>query len=295
METEKLNQRFELRDGRQLGYAEYGDLNGRPLFYFHGWPSSRLEPRTGQHICSRLGVRLIAPDRPGYGLSDFKNRLKISDWLADVRDLAENLGLERFAVMGVSGGGPYAAGCAATMPEHLSAVLLVSSVAPSDAPDATRGMVALHRCLLGLARTAPWLAQGVAGVCMRFFWRKGEQVIPEQVESRLPPADRRALASPELRAALTASSREALCNGMQAAVADGLLYARPWGFKLQQIRMPVHLWQGEKDVIVPPAMGRYLAQSLPDCRATFCPEDGHFSLAFERLEQILSIGLKPVV
>jgi pimeloyl-ACP methyl ester carboxylesterase len=291
VQAERLNQQCKLRDGRQLGFAEFGDQGGRPLLYFHGWPSSRLEPRTGQTLCARLGVRLIAPDRPGYGLSNFAPRKSIVDWLSDVVELAEHLGLARFDVLGVSGGGPYAAACAARIPERLSAALMVCSVAPPDAPEATRGMIALHRCLLTFARTTPWLAQCVAGVCMRFFWHKGAQVIPEQVERRLPLADRRALASPDLRQALTASSMEALRNGVKGAAADGLLYARPWGFRLQDIRMPVHLWQGEKDVIVPPAMGHFLAKAIPNCRATFYPEDGHFSLAFERLEEVLRVGL----
>jgi pimeloyl-ACP methyl ester carboxylesterase len=292
METEKLNQQFKLADGRQIGFAEFGHLDGKPLLYFHGWPSSRLEPRTGQNICSGLGVRMIAADRPGYGLSDFKARTKITDWLSDLQQLIQHLGLKRFSVMGVSGGGPYAAACAATIPERVSAALLVSSVAPPDAPELTEGMVALHRYLLSFARRTPRLAQCVAGICMRLFWRKGQQVIPEQVETRLPPADQRALASAELRQALTASSMEALRKGVVGAVADGMLYARDWGFKLQDIRMPVHLWQGEKDVIVPPAMGHYLARTIPECRATFYPEDGHFSLAFERLEEILKCGLR---
>lgn len=287
METEKINQQFGLPDGRQLGFAEYGDLNGEPVFYFHGWPSSRLEPRSGQSLCARLGVRMIAPDRPGYGLSDFKARRTIPDWVSDVRALADYLAIKRFVVLGVSGGGPYAAACAAKMPERLVAALMVCSIAPADAPDATKGMVALHRCLLSFARTTPRLAQCVAGMCMKFFWREGAQVIPEQVETRLPPADQRALGSADLRQTLIASSKEALRQGVRGAATDGLLYARPWGFKLQDIKMPVHLWQGEKDVIVPPAMGRYLAKAIPDCHAKFYEDDGHFSLAFNRLEEIL--------
>src|SRR5437899_8680089 len=103
-DTERLHQQIRLADGRQLGFAEYGDLRGRPLFYFHGWPSSRLEPRTGQNICAGLGVRMIAPDRPGYGLSDFKPRRTIPDWVSDVQELADHLDVKRFAVLGVSGG-----------------------------------------------------------------------------------------------------------------------------------------------------------------------------------------------
>ncbi len=284
---DRLSQTLRLRDGRKLGFAEYGLPQGVPIIYFHGWPSSRLEPYAVQHVCVDLGVRMIAPDRPGFGLSDFQPRRTIPDFTNEVCQLADHLGIQRFAVLGVSGGGPYAAACAARIPERLSVALLVCSVAPADAPNATKDMVALNRWLLAVARRAPWLAQCIAGVCLRALWRKGHQVIPWQIEARLSLADRQTLASQDLRAALTASSVEALRHGARAAAADGLLYGRPWGFSLQEIHVPVHLWHGEMDVVVPPAMGRYLAGAIPNCRAKFYPHDGHFSLPFTRLEEIL--------
>jgi pimeloyl-ACP methyl ester carboxylesterase len=241
-----------------------------------------------QHVCADMGVRLLAPDRPGFGLSDFQPRRTILDFTKDAAELADNFSLARFAVLGISGGGPYAAACAAAMPERLSATLLVCSVAPADAPDATKGMVATNRWLLSLARNSPRLAQCVGRVCLWVIWRKGQQVIPKQIESRLPPADQQALASVDLRNSLIASSIEALRKGTRAAATDGLLYGRPWGFHLRQIRARVYLWHGEKDVVVPATMGHYLAQIIPDCTAHFYPHDGHFSLPFTRLREILS-------
>jgi len=282
-----LNQQFTLRDGRRLGFAEYGPGNGLPVVYFHGWPSSRLEPRAMTGTCDELGVRLLAPDRPGFGLSDFQPGRTIPDITVDVEQLADRLKLERFAVLGVSGGGPYAAACAARLAGRLSAALLVCSVGPADAPDATKDMVALNRCLLWMAHHTPRLAQCVARLCLRLIWKKGAQVIPKQIESRLPRADQRALASPELRQALIASSTEALRQGVRGAAADGLLYGRPWGFSLSEIHAPVYLWHGEKDIVVPPSMGHYLAKMIPNCRDHFYPEDGHFSLPFTRLREIL--------
>ncbi len=288
---DRENQQIRLRDGRNLGFAEYGRSGGAPVIYFHGWPSSRLEPRAVQDVCADMGVRIIAPDRPGLGLSDFQPGRTIPDFADDTRQLADHLSLQRFAVLGVSGVGPYAAACAAKIPERLSAALLICSVAPADAPNATKGMVAVNRWLLTLARRAPKLAQYVAGLCLWAIWRKGEQVIPKQIELRLPLADRQALANRELRSALIASSVEALRDGVRAAAADGLLYGRPWGFSLQEIRAPVFLWHGEMDVIVPPSMGHYLAENIPSCRASFLPEDGHFSLPFTRLREILKVAI----
>ena len=283
-----LNQRMRLRDGRSLGFAEYGVEAGAPIIYFHGWPSSRLEPCAMRQVCIEMGFRMIAPDRPGFGLSDFHPGRTLLDFTDDVQQLADYLHLQRFAVLGISGGGPYAAACAAKLAERLSAALLVCSMGPADAPDATKGMVAVNRWLLSAARHYPRLAECVGRFCLWAIWGKGQQALPKQIEARLPPSDRQALASEELRQCLTASSVEALRRGPRAAAADGLLYGRPWGFSLSEIRTPVFLWHGEMDVIVPPSMGHYLATQIPGCVAHFPPEDGHFSLPFTRLREILA-------
>jgi pimeloyl-ACP methyl ester carboxylesterase len=284
---EKENRQIGLPDGRHLGFAEYGDPAGSPLFYFHGWPSSRLEARLIDSTATEMRVRVIAPDRPGYGLSDFLPDRKLTHWPEDVCALAAHLGLNRFAALGISGGGPYAAACAALIPDRLSCVLLVCSVAPGDMPHATDGMVRLYRWLLSFARKAPWLAHRVAKICLRAFWGTGEQLIPRQIEERLPEPDKRAVAHAGLRQALITASKEALRKGVRGAAWDGLLLAKSWGFHLQDIRLPVHLWHGEKDIIVPCAMGRYLAQAIPRCQTTFSPQDGHFSLPYTRMREIL--------
>src|SRR6267154_2568684 len=108
----RLRQTFRLKRGLRLGFAEFGRADGDPLFYFHGWPSSRLEVGLGDEIFHEVGARIIAIDRPGYGLSDFQPDRKLTDWPNDVCELAGHLGLETFGIIGTSGGGPYAAVCA---------------------------------------------------------------------------------------------------------------------------------------------------------------------------------------
>ncbi len=120
MSVERENNILILPDGRRLGYAEYGDPEGWPLMFFHGTPGSRVMARFAAPKAREMGVRLIAPERPGFGLSDFKPQRQLLDWAEDVRELAEVLNLERFAVAGVSGGGPYVAACAWKMPARLS-------------------------------------------------------------------------------------------------------------------------------------------------------------------------------
>src|SRR5215471_15799708 len=147
LDTDRLKQQIRLAGGRRLGFAEYGEPAGRPVFYCHGWPSCRLEPRAFESTISKLGLRLIAPDRPGYGLSEPRPKRTLSDWAADISNLADQLHIERFDLLGISGGGPYALACAARIPHRLLSVVLICSLAPLASPELTRGMVRLHRWL----------------------------------------------------------------------------------------------------------------------------------------------------
>jgi pimeloyl-ACP methyl ester carboxylesterase len=285
---DRHNRQIKLPDGRKLGFAEYGAVAGKAVLYFHGWPGSRVEPQAVAWAEDQPGVRVIAVDRPGYGLSDFQQGRRILDWPEDIRWLAEALGLDRFAVMGVSGGGPYAAVCAAKLPERVTAAALVCAVRPLDQRGATEGMSAQDRRLLWLARTVPWLAQKVTGLALPWVWDYEHEVLPKPLFESLPAADQEALGQPELRQMLLANWREAFRQGSRGMLWDGNLYAWPWGFRLEEIKAPVQLWQGEADTIVPPNMGRYLASVIPNCRARFFPEDGHFSLPFCRTREILA-------
>jgi pimeloyl-ACP methyl ester carboxylesterase len=285
---DRLNRHMKLADGRRLGWAEYGPAEGWPVLYFHGWPASRLEPRLLESECAGMNARLIAPDRPGMGLSDFKPRRQMAEWAADVAELASHLGLKRFTVLGVSGGGPYAAACAQAMPDRLLATLLVCSMGPVGDGKAILSMARPSRLLLRLAQAAPWAARLLAPLCLKAIWGKGERAMPETLETRLARADQLVLKRAELRESLIASSREAFRHGARGPAWDGYLYSQPWGFALEEIRSPVFLWHGEADVIVPAAMGRELAERIPGCRAKFYPEDGHLSLPFTRFREILS-------
>ncbi|MGH2542356.1 MAG: alpha/beta fold hydrolase, partial [Ardenticatenaceae bacterium] len=154
---ERLSQSIRLPDGRRLGYDEYGDLSGMPLFIFHGWPSTRLAASLMGEVASQRAVRLIAPDRPGIGLSDFQPGRAILDWPGDVVALADALGIKRFAVVGISGGGPYAAACAFKIPARLSAASIVSGMAPFEMPGAAQMLSRRNRLFLPLAQRAPSL------------------------------------------------------------------------------------------------------------------------------------------
>lgn len=278
---------LRLRDGRLLGYAEYGDPKGKPGFFFHGFPGSRLEARLAHATAARLGVRIIALERPGFGLSDFKPGRTIGDWPADVADAGDAFGIARFAVMGASGGGPYAAACALAIPERLTTAAIVSGFGPWDAPGATDGMSRLNHLVLTLGRRLPGLIR------LAMWWmgrqaRRNPQRLLDMMSADVPEADKAVLARPEVQAVFKDDVAEAFRCGSRGAAWDLLLLTRPWGFRLEQISMEVHLWQGEADVNVPLAMGRYQAQALPNCRATFYPGEGHL-MAVDHMEEIQAV------
>lgn len=280
------SRRMQLRDGRTLGYAEYGDPCGRPLIYCHGFPGSRLEASIADEAAQRQGIRLISIDRPGIGLSSFREKRTFADWPADVLELADALGLATFAVLGVSGGSPYAAACAARIPYRLTRVGIVAGISPLSAPEATLSMLPLGRLGLRLAGGSPLLGRiFYAGFC-RLIHRDPRRFLEQMAES-LPEIDRQVLARSEVQRVLVASAQAAVADGSRGGARELALYSRPWGFLLQEIPLEVILWHGGLDNTIPPAMGRFLAGSIPRCRPLFFPDEGHYSLPIDHMEEIL--------
>ena len=285
MASERTSRTLRLRDGRQLGCAEFGDPQGKPLFFFHGSPGSRLEGWFADAAASWLGVRVIAFDRPGFGLSDFKPGRTIADWPDDVVQAADTLSIERFAVLGLSAGGPHVAACALKIPQRLTAAGIVSGVGPFDAPRATQGMMGWLRLLMRLARGFPALVRVLMWLLGSITRHFPKQFIALQSRSG-PPSDRAVLARPDLRAWAVQGVGEPFRQGGRGATWELSLLARPWGFRPEDITMEIHVWQGEADVMVPPSMGRYQAQAFPNCRARFYPGEGHLMIA-GHMEEIL--------
>jgi pimeloyl-ACP methyl ester carboxylesterase len=278
--------RLELRDGRFIGFAEFGDPAGRPVVFCHGFPASRLDGRLGEAAATRLGVRLIAPDRPGYGLSSFQPGRRMSDWPRDVAELADRLALDRFAVMGISGGGPYALACAASFPDRVSAIGVVAGLGRVDIAGNTSRMNSFARFSFALARGFPVLSQ-LFNRALAPMLRDSPRRTTRMLASQLPPPDQKVMSDPEVFARYSASYREGFRQGGRGPALDMTLYARPWDFTIASIRAPFYLWHGDQDTTVPVAMGKWLAGEVPGCRATFYPDEGHFSLPANRMDEML--------
>jgi pimeloyl-ACP methyl ester carboxylesterase len=279
---------IRLSDGRALGYAEYGSPLGEPVIYCHGAPSSRVEGNLSLHaVAADRGVRLIIPDRPGMGASDFQPGRRIVDWPRDVIELATGLHIDTFAVLGSSGGSPYAAVCGVLIPARVRAIGLIGCLAPFDAPDASASLSAPLRLMFRLARHAPPLLRSLFRLNLKMV-RNGGQRAAERMAASFPEPDRTLLRQRgDVARAFMACYEEACRQGVEGPAWDLRLLARPWGFDLGKIAVPVMLWHGERDGNVPVSHGRYLASAIPGCRATLYPDEAHLSLSVNRSGDML--------
>ena len=276
-----------LPDGRGLAYAEFGDPAGRPVMYFHGAPSSRLEPLLvgDDEVWGNLGLRVIAPDRPGVGGSDFKPGRSFSDWPADVTALADALGLGRFPVVGNSGGAPYALVCAARIPERLSAAVVVSGGWKMNLPEAKQGVPFVNRLFLTLAgRASPLLRLMLKAMAGSSMGEREKELA--KLKARVPPADYEAFAAPGRIEALHEMMRECVRGGTKGPAWDLRLYMREFDFGLSEVRMPVTLFHGERDANAPAALARKVAAGLSDARLVTYEDESHFSTLCNHLEEI---------
>ena len=280
---------IRLRDGRVLAYSEYGSLSGRPIIHCHGTPSSRVEGDLifNATVATELGVRIIVPDRPGMGRSDFQQGRRIVDWPSDVLELATALELDTFALLGSSGGAPYAAVCGALIPNRVRIVGVLGGVAPVDAPGLLAAMSAPLRTMVRLARFAPAVLRGLFRLNLRAM-RGGGQRGSDRMAASFPEPDRTLLQRPNIRDGFMACYQESCRQGPRGPVWDVGLMSRPWGFDLSAIKVPVLLWQGERDGNVPAAHGRYLAGAISICHATFYPDEAHLSLPLNHQREILT-------
>lgn len=271
--------------GGDIGCALYGDPSlARPLFYFHGFPGSRFEARIAHHAAARLGLSLIALERPGFGLSSPRPRRRITDWPIVVEAAAEHFGFKRFAVFGMSGGGPYAAACGAHFGSELTSITIVSGIGPISDWKYLNGMILPYRGVLALGRFGnPLGPLGVAIIS------EACRLIPPVIECPnylLRYSSGVKTSTRSWRKFFFENIREALRQGRHGAVADYNCMLRPWGFDLAQVRHPVTLWHGDADRHVPVAFGLAVGAALPNCTVRIVPGAGHF-MVLHRMSEIL--------
>lgn len=267
-----------LHDGRKIGVAEYGAPNGLPVFFFHGTPGSRLLYVDDDEVAIDLGIRLISLDRPGFGASDPKPNRTVLDWPDDVAEVADQLGIDKFSVIGVSGGGTYAAACAYKIPNRLHSVTIVSGATPFHHGKAPKTMVWNNRIAFYLCRKAPWL--------MKSSYRAQKKLLEEQPEKfkeqtkkgnkHLNDWDRQFLQTDEQLQALMIHLGEAFRNSVDECINEPALLTRPWGFSLKEASVPIHIWHGEDDRMAPFVEMKKFAATIPSSETHYIPRAGHF-------------------
>jgi pimeloyl-ACP methyl ester carboxylesterase len=281
-----------LADGRRLGFAEFGTPNGKPVFWFHGTPGARRQiPPEARLAAHERRVRLIGIDRPGVGDSTPHLYPSFLSWAHDIEAVAGRLGLERFGLIGLSGGGPYVLACARVLPERVVAGAVLGGVAPTRGPEApSGGLVRLaanfepvfrrfHEPLGAGLTVLTWILRPLASPIFNLFMRLS------------PEGDQAVFARPEMKAMFLDDLLHGSRWGLRAPVYDLVLFCRPWGFYLRDIRVPIRFWHGDADHMVPLAHGLHQAKLIPNASLQVRHGESHLgslTAAEEILDAILS-------
>lgn len=273
--------RVVLASGRPLAYATYGDPEGAPVLAFHGAPAARTMYAIADAEARRLKLCLIAPDRPGYGLSPMDTAPTLQSRTSDFVEFLDKLGRDRVALLGVSGGGPYATALAAALGTRASALMLVSPMGPiadlraGPRPERPHVSLAHHVFFQRWPLKRRWLLRSGGAVARRLFLDHPDTVA-RVVAKAFGAADRRVLGQRGVADSLVAMTREAIRPGMDGALADLDIFARPWGVDYAAITAPTVLWQGTADRVVPPAIAFRLAGLIPGCKLERLEGVGHY-------------------
>jgi pimeloyl-ACP methyl ester carboxylesterase len=285
-----MNRAFTLTlpDGRTLEAVDEGDPVGTLLVFHHGSPGAAVAFEPFDRAAAERGIRLVTLSRAGYGGSSRHHGRGVASAAADAAALADHLGSDRFLTMGWSGGGPHALACAALLPERVGAAATIAGVAPYDAEGLvwTDGMGESNQIEYPLAARDPnellrWMqphAEALAVAQPDEIVSELRTVISEVDEAEVTGA---------LGELLAASFSRAFANGVWGWYDDDLAFVRSWGFELSSIRVPVSVWQGRQDLMVPFAHGEWLVEHVPTARARLRPEHGHLSLAVGSIGEIL--------
>ena len=284
MSTNRATQILALHDGRRLCYAEYGAARGLPVIFMHGLFGSRFQRHPNEAIAHDLGVRLIVPERPGFGNSDFLPGRRLADWPADVAQLIVALRLDTYAIAGISGGGPYALACAAALAP--AAVAVISGIGRIEKIDDGREVAWQQRLLFTLARSSGALARLPVGL-MALGLRHDPQRFFAVLQASVSPQDRNILQRPEIRALLLKDMRTAMAQGARGLTHELRILSRPWGISLARIHCPVDVWHGTDDPWVPQRMVAALTRELPGAQLHWLKDGGHF-MALDYWERILA-------
>jgi len=277
-----------LSDGRQLGYARYGCENGTPLLYLHGLPGSRLECQLIDKPARQLGISVVAVDRPGYGATTPINSKSLPYWTTDIEQLTAHLGWPQFAIIGFSGGAPCALSCAYQLAGHVTRVALIGGLGPVYEPPLLHSMSLLARMSFFMAQRAPGLLDLVLGRPLTMLSRHTPALLINTLAALNGQPDKRCLLREENYNAFLRSLPACFSQGARGTLQDLKQFRQPWAVPFASITIPVRLWHGECDKVVPLEHSEHLAERLGNARLTCMPGEGHFSLPLQHMQHLLA-------
>ena len=275
-----------LPDGRSLSYYELGDPRGRPVLLFHGTPGAAIGWVFADGAARELGVRALAPDRPGIGASSAQPGRRLLDYPADVAALADGLGIGEFAVLGWSAGGPYALACAVRMPERMTAAGCVAGASPLDAAGAMDDLNGHDRHLVQLGRHSPGAVRALLAASAAAV-RHAPGLAERWAAAQLSEAERGEYRRHQDVLGDRRFFLDAFQQGAGGVTEDYRIYGEPWGFDPGEIRIPVTLWNGDADSLVPLRHAELLAERIPGAALRVVHGAGHL-LPYDHIGELLS-------
>jgi pimeloyl-ACP methyl ester carboxylesterase len=266
-------------------FEEVGDPDGFPVVFHNGTPCSRLLPEWWDGRARQRNLRILSSDRPGYGNRPALPGRTIADEVMAVAAALDDLGVERFASWGGSGGGPYALGCGALLGERVVAIASVAGNPPADQAKRDEYAVEVEAIGQSPVNRQPLLESYEPDAAPMRGWD-----VPTLLESwsdSLSPPDKQALGDGQTGAYLLRAVQEAIRPGVEGWVDDNLAYVSPWGFDLGDIHQPVSIWHGDQDLMVPISDSEACVAAIPHAEFTVVPDTGHPSLIFRHTEPVM--------
>src|SRR4029450_3967678 len=278
-----------LQGGAVVAFQEYGDADGIPVIFCHGWPSSCTMAQLTDEPARELGIRIISPDRPGISGSSLQHDRKLADWPRVIEGVLDHLGIGEFRALAISGGAPYAYGTAVTIPGRVRAIAIVCGAIPMGELEDGRCLLHLYRWMLALYRSRPQLLRRLFSMARPILaLRPPVRLRPLLLKMlMLRPCDAEILRDAAAFEAIFESQRRAWRGSAEGVMADAQIYAQPWGFSLEGIRVPVRLWHGTQDRAFSVRLAEEIAERLPNCKARFIDNAGHYSLPIRHMRGIL--------
>jgi pimeloyl-ACP methyl ester carboxylesterase len=280
-------EKITLRERGAVAVSEYGSPSGAPVFFCHGWPSSRTMAELTDTAARELDLRIISPDRPGIRNSTLQRERKLLDWPPLLEELADKMSIGEFRVLGISGGAPYALAAGWAMPERVRAVAVVSSAPPIVELTDRAGLLALYRWLLFFYPRHRELLRVSFHIARPFLSIKVPLRFRPLLLKLLQPCDANVMRDIAAFEACFESQRQAWRASADGLMIDAEIYANPWGFTPGDVRVPVRLWHGKRDRSFHWSLADSLADRLPFCHRHLVENEGHYSLPIRHMREIL--------